>query len=57
MSTSAAAFDGLVTAMTRAPRTFASWIAAEPTPPDAPVTRTRSPAPTPARVSMFSAVE
>lgn len=46
----------LVTAVTCAPRRFASWIAAAPTPPEAPVISTRS-APTSARCNMPSAVE
>ena len=37
-------------------RLLASWIRAEPTPPEAPVISTTSPSPTPARRSMFSAV-
>ena len=44
-------------AMTRAPLRFASCTAAEPTPPDAPVIRTVSPARRPVRASMFSAAE
>ena len=44
------------TAVTVAPRRFASCTAASPTPPDAPVTSTRS-AVTAARCIMFSAVE
>src|SRR5262249_24972214 len=51
-----AALSAEQTAMTVAPRRLASCTAASPTPPDAPVTNTRS-APTAARCSMFSAVE
>ena len=46
----------LVTATTWAPRQQASWTAAEPTPPEAPVMSTRSPALQDARCNMFSAV-
>ena len=44
------------TAITSAPRRAASSTAAEPTPPEAPVMRTRSPCDTRARPSRFSAV-
>ena len=45
------------TAVTWAPRRLASWITAEPTPPDAPVTTTLSPRATLVRRNMFSAAE
>ncbi|WP_262403554.1 hypothetical protein [Actinomadura sp. CNU-125] len=46
----------LVSASTRAPRAAASWTAANPTPPDAPVTSTASPFAIRARSSMPIAV-
>ena len=49
-------FAALVTATTRAPRSLASCTSAEPTPPDAPVTTTVSPATRAGLVSMCSAV-
>ena len=53
----AASLAAEATANTSAPRRFASCTAAEPTPPEAPVTSTRSPLVTLARWSRFSAVE
>ena len=51
------ALAGAAMASTVAPRALASWTAAEPTPPEAPVTSTVSPAATLNRVSMFNAAE
>ncbi len=48
---------GAAMAITLAPRRLASWTSALPTPPEAPVTSTVSPAMTPARASIPSAVE
>ena len=49
---SASALPGLAIACGTAPITRHSWISAVPTPPEAPVTSTCSPAATPAEVSM-----
>ena len=52
-----ASLAAAATAKIWALRILQSWISAEPTPPEAPVTSTVSPSRIPARTSMFSAVE